>query len=463
MNNYFKKLNDWFDTQKSIDGEDLLEAKPYHNILTKLSDYCGYTGSSINDVLTDESISFLKDYDYFSEDVGAKLKKDSHSEKSLVATYKFDPYFNLSNYPMPFDPIRIDVIRQEKSLDDFPELKKDLKLSGFNAKKIVDIEFFEQMHDSAYPDFWNRVLNHYTDSSIGHKELKEKFKDLGVHIEKEKIHLQYAVDDNNNFIPVYIGVGTNQPYGLAIKGSAGKNRFYRLDLMTNSIEQKVCFSETPINNATTSFDGERFEVLESFKIDRTRDVGLFFFINKEYHISDLNSKPFVNNLVKYALGSTNGLAYPDFPLAEVSCNFPINKLDRVKKLKDLQINWTNSDLLSLIDVHKRTILINKVFPAYEEYFSTFYHPASLINEFGGEKIITHLWENAKGIRSRQDFLGMIGNAVNGNLEFVIDDLELMGSTSPRLKVASILLGIMIKTKKLEDLIIKNTSKNLFSS
>lgn len=165
---------------------------------------------------------------------------ENNREKGNVhAVYHFDnPFFSGL-------PARIEIVNNTKSMKNYPRLEQNLESNNLFATKIVDIEFLEKvpMDVESKSGLNDIILEYYNDAGLSRDFVEEFTRDLKTLQDTEKLHLQYAIaltkDKKEVAIPVYIGIGSNQPFKLSEKSrNRGKNRYYRFSLLDgDSFEQ----------------------------------------------------------------------------------------------------------------------------------------------------------------------------------------------------------------------------------
>lgn len=401
---YLKKVRDYFNFQ--IPLTDLLNPKDVQKFLIK--------GEIIT--INQETMN----------------KKMIHNETNLFCSYQINSLFYHNDFDFINIGSKVNVTRQEKNLEDYPELKKDLEKLNIRTSQLIDIEFFEEPLEERFYDATNTASKLKSDFSKNNKETNKKIKKEGIHLEQEKIHTQYIIGkfkEKTIYFPVYIGIGTNQPMGLSIKGTKGKNRFYRLNLLgANAFEQTFSYKT---GSLVSKPDNVR-NLVEIIPSIRTKKNG-----ERTSWYAYLDDKTMKFRIYKYEFKNevTN-------LIEEIRPEFKIKQINRIQKIKKLK-NFQNSDLIPLIDVHKQN---------YDLYFESAYHPYKLLSELGSTAI-EHLINQSKGILPRKELSNSLARGIEGNFTYLAEDFEMLHYGYGKLRAASLIMGAMITTGKLEKIIL----------
>lgn len=377
----------------------------------------------------------MNDTDILGKSSKETKKAEYHYEKNTVGC------FLLSSPKTEMFTHRVDVVKSKKIIP--RDFKDELSSLDFDAKHLVDIEFF----DFIPPDkllLNSKHVKYFCDNlSLSNKETYKAIKDEGIFWDKEKIHLIYAVGDfkgEKRYLPAYIGIGSNEPYGLKIKGERGKQRFYRFDLLS-----KVPFKEQGI-----VFDDK---VPEKDFFARAKEGNLTYiedtWNNKDvmvFMLSDCSS----DYDPHYDADRFKGFArykcdvdskYPLDPrpkiyLGEVKTDFDISLLDRKQVVSNmLNQNWNNSsDFL---------LLLEEKLNGYDEFFSLHNSPEKMVKELGVDSIYNHLVDH---------------NALDSfyiNADNLASDLAtVMSQGCFRLRASSLVAGCYSLSGKLDEMILE---------
>ncbi len=331
-------------------------------------------------------------YELLSEEL---IAENIRRNDTTYAIYNF----NLNDYLNQSHRIEI-----SKCLQEIPHSLKKLKMNNKKAKCIVDVEFFIKyplLDDSQNNEMKDFIKEYSTDSSINKEDLEE-IDSLKALEDVDKIHLKFLIFDNNNYIPVYIGIGSNQPYGLSEKQREnGKKRFFKYDL--------TC--EKPFK--------------ETVKIKKCRCID----INKLGLIYTERSPTYT-----FGLDREYGILLKDEKVWKKA------KLEYI--VEDINLN----DQLENINIKLKDI-IEAIYPKYDDYSMIFFEPYNVLTRVSHQK--------AKNYLKKKDLLGL-GHQDPIN---VASDLFIYGyDRYVGLKPLTILLYHMISTGKLRELIINTSSK-----
>jgi hypothetical protein len=318
-----------------------------------------------------------------------------HKNKSLIATY----YFNDPN--IPYKPLQLDITAQIKKI---PTHLINIKYCGHSLRNLVDIELFEKTpieFDSKNYRINDFLMEYTRNPDINLEDIAEIEPILALQ-ELEKFHMKFLVFENDMYFPIYLGIGSNQPFNHLEKKN-NHSRFYRY-----SMENESPFEQT------SEIIYHRVEVPKNSLLssDTTSDGNVYLF-HKE-----LGVLIYKNSEIKKALIKNN---------------------TKVLKVSDIFKNKK----LDLIKYH-----VYQLFPKYENYTQVNFDPLEKINSTGHEKIINFLENNQ-----------LLGSGYQSKIN-VASDLNLHGYDNMyRLKIISLYLLRAIKINWMEDLII-NTSKNI---
>lgn len=329
-----------------------------------------------------------------------KAEKERHSNTTF-AVYSFN------ENDLVKTPIRIDITNKKKEI---PEHLKNVSKSGKKPVSRIDVEFFEKtplLEDSKNEVLKDFIMDYLTNGRWTKDELEE-LGDLMALEDLEKIHTEFLVFEDDSIVPIYIGIGNNQPYNISEKSAVyGKNRFYRYDLV----------------RTTGAFYQQTSNVIAGRIIDFSEQN----FIAPE---ATCDGKYF-------ALHFKEGIAIQEGKVwKKAVLNQPIKDLDLANEIN----NSIGIDFLKE--------KIKTVFPTFDCYSQVFYDPLERTNSYGHIKTINYL--------SKKRLLGEGWQAkIN-----VASDLYLNGHDPVlRIKPSLVLMYHMIETGKFKELII-NTSKNI---
>jgi hypothetical protein len=224
----------------------------------------------------------------------------------------------------------------------------------------------------------------------------------------EKVHTEFLVFEDDSIVPIYIGIGNNQPYNISEKKAVyGKNRFYRYDLVKRDGKAYQQTSKvTP---------GKRIDFSDQVLIfPEATCNGTLFALHFNHGISILDKKVWKKATLNQ-------------PIKELNLHNEIANSKGVDFLKDR---------------------LQNVFPDFDSYSQVFYDPLERTNSYTHLKTIKYL--------SRK---GLLGQGCQAKIN-VASDLYLNGHDPVlRIKPTVILMYHMIETDKFRELII-NTSKRI---
>jgi len=325
-----------------------------------------------------------------------------YKNDSLIAVYYFyDP-------ELPFRPLRLDITAQLKNI---PKPLSSLKYKGYNVRNYVDIEFFESTpieYDSKNHNLTELLNEYLTNKDISIADI-DSIEPISALQDMEKFHMKFLVFDNDVFFPVYIGIGSNQPYNFADKnGTHGKNRFYRFSMEDDSpFEQTSIIRNQHVDMELTDND-TLFEEITS--------DGKKYYFHDEIGIITHSKKGFKKTIIEQAI----------LPLS-------IKNIFKHQKFELIEDQ------------------LYKLFPLYENYIQVNFDPLERINSKGHEKSIKFLAKKK-----------LLGAGYQDKIN-VASDLWLSGyDDNYRLKIISLLLLRGIKNGWLERLVI-NTSLNSYTA
>lgn len=327
------------------------------------------------------------------------LAEKERYDQSTYGVYHF-------NYPDGIDsPIRIDITRSIKAI---PDAFKGITKNGSKPRCCVDIEFFERprLEDDSKNKELEEFIKEYCVNGKWKRGELEELGNLMALQDLEKIHLKYLVFENDQYLSTFIGIGTNQPYGLAEKqGYSGKARYYKYCLETR-VEQTCCVT----TGHEIRFDSDSLILPE-----------------------------YVAKGVKFALYPKEGVIIEDH-----------------RKWKKAKLERKQSALVLSDEVDKNINLnnlkqrIDNLFPDFDKYQFVFYDPIERTKSIGHIKVIKHLFQR-----------GLLGRGWQ-SIQNVASDLYMNAHCNVyRIKPISIMLSHFIAVGELEKMII-DTSKSIES-
>ncbi|OSL75032.1 hypothetical protein EAXG_01565 [Escherichia coli TA054] len=375
-----------------------------------------------------------------------KFNKVKHGiEKDLFGRWDFRTslYHNFNYHLMGFD-YRIEVSRKETEIQN-KSILNDLRKLGLKGAVVIDLEFFEFPQWDKQFDI-SRKINQI-DLNQKNTELRDYLKDNLLHVEKEKIHLKIIKCNDINgkkiYLPLYIGLGTNEPFGLAIKKEGNKSRWYKL-----SLDSDVPYIEKgEIKTLNHSDDNIRNIILDSDLIgndnswDQKSKTMIATAINKNHQ----NTEDSDNNLLKGYI-KFNYIIIDN----EISIGKPISSLEPYYDKKDVVRMDIWKKYINTKDIFSEiNELLKKPQEQYEVFFELFNCPYRIISNIGTKKVVDLIGRKYKKILTSQDFSMLSDCVKHGNVNTIAGDLYKLGIDSSRNKVSSLLIQLLIETGRFE--------------
>jgi hypothetical protein len=239
------------------------------------------------------------------------------------------------------------------------------------------------------------------------KEDLEELGNLMALEDLEKIHTEFLVFEDDSIVPIYIGIGNNQPYNMSEKSPGyGKNRFYRYDLVKK--------------------DGKAYQ--QTSKVTPGKRI--------DFSDQDLIFPEATCNGTLFALHFKDGISILDRKVwKKATLHQPIVELN------------LHNEIATSKGVDFLRERLQNVFPDFDSYTQVFYDPIERTNSYTHLKTIKYLKRK-----------GLLGQGWQAKIN-VASDLYLNGHDPVlRIKPSLILMYHMIETDKFRELII-NTSKH----
>jgi hypothetical protein len=252
----------------------------------KVDGFLLYASGGLEELCTAEMSDFLfrnnGDDMLIAIDEPSSLRKTMFDEKDLFCSYVYNDH---SDSFSSGSARSVDILCRKKEIP--RQLKEKLEHLGFFADSIIDFEALEFPHyenESYFGKFSESVSKLYEGLRKKGKEISKEFRrqDSRLYRDTEKFHVIFAAGRKApgklEFIPVYIGFGTNEPYGLTFEGKLGKSRFMKwsFDSKDSGFEQGL-LKETHI---TPQDFKKNFSGLSSYEI----------FWGKDYTLSTLEDE-----------------------------------------------------------------------------------------------------------------------------------------------------------------------------
>jgi hypothetical protein len=372
-------------------------------------------------------------------------KKSSGIEKNLFGLWKFQPniYKNLKH--QFFGDIRIEVSRKESNVTD-KSIVDDLKALNIVDYKIVDIEFFEFSDWESQFDLSNKIRDSIFIIN-DHTELRDYIKQNKLHLEKEKIHCKFIVgkkSDKDIILPLYIGIGTNEAYGLQLKVGDDKNRWFKLtlDIEKPYIEKAYLKTKETDKNKIENLL-KRYEWTGVTNDDSWDDKSVICTI---INTSELDYRKEKNDALICFLKCKTKNGHPTEPIAIVSPEYNkeyVNRLDLWKEYISGQ-KCLNTYLFNLLEQSQNN---------YQCFFYMYNCPYRIISGLGTEKVARAVSLKYKKILSDGDF-SLLANCVEwNNINTIAGDIHRLGIDSERNRISSLLFTYLLAQDQVNKIIL----------
>jgi hypothetical protein len=411
----------------------------------------------LNDVSLDslcneetENLLFRNDsYPLIQQDEPSMTRKQKYRDGSLFCTYYYaDP--TDANDLQPHT--NVDIIASKKEIS--PLLRETLGRLGFSADSIIDFETLEFPHflnESYYGQKCSTEVRELCRNlNINGKEIASQFKkgNSPLYRETEKIHIQFAAGKNKNgnvqAIPVYIGIGTNEPYGLTFNGSLGKSRFmkFKFDDPNSGIERGELeeivispeqFKEKFGNKTTRTTLSERENwKLYSLTDEEPSDKYLQF---EGVTFDEDRFKGFLK-IYKQGGQERGRLITPNFSCQRITQKDYFSALLQRTVSPGFQTICNSKQILGLL---------NNTMITYDDFAAVQFEPRYIVKKFGMENVFKAVSSKLDG----GDFFHV--DAIN-----IASDAYIIGTFSwERLRVSSLIVGNYIRSGRFDELV-KNT-------
>jgi len=383
---------------------------------------------------------------FFEIELFKFIKEEHGIEKNLFGRWDFRTslYHNFNYHLMGLD-YRIEVSRKEAEIKN-DSILNDLKQLGLKDAVVIDLEFFEFPQWDKQFDI-SRKIRKIDFSQINHTELRDYFKDNFLHVEKEKIHLKIIKCNNINgkkiYLPLYVGLGTNEPFGLAIKKEGDKSRWYKLSLDSDVpyIEKGKIKTLSHDNNTIDNILSDSILIENDNSWNQESKTMIMTAINKNHQNTEEGNNNLLKGYVKFNYKATSNEIVIEKPVSSLEPYYDKTNVERMDIWKEY-IN--GKSLFSEINE-----LLQKSQEKYEIFFELFNCPYKIISEIGTRKVVELIGRKYNKILKVQD-LQMLPNCVkHGNINTVAGDLYMLGVDSNRNRVSSLLIQLLILTDRFE--------------
>lgn len=380
---------------------------------------------------------------FFEIELFSFEKKQHGIEEGLFGRWNFNSstYHNFNYYLMGLD-YRIEVSRKEEKIYN-SKIINDLNQLGLKDASIVDLEFFE------FPQ-WERQfdvsqkLNKIDFDKVKHHEFRDFVKENLLHIEKEKIHLKIIKckdpQDSDIYLPLYIGFGTNEPFGLAIKNNGEKSRWYKLSLDAEDpyLEEgkfKVVSKDSKAISSILS--GDRQVITNDNSWDTKSKTTIATVVNASSQNTQDGDNDLLSGFIEYSYSIKGKNLVIDKPISKVEPYYDKRNVVRIDIWKEY---------LQGKDIFEELMLIlNKSQKEYEKFFEVYNCPYKIISELGTKKVVNLIGAKYNKILTEQDF-SMLEKCIQwGNVNTIAGDLYKLGIDSNRNRISSLLIQLLLST------------------
>ena len=322
-----------------------------------------------------------------------------------------------------------------------------LKKIKLNVDKYIDLEFFEYVNLEKVFDMSGVLQNMGEAVDIeDYQVFRELIEENNLYFEKEKMHFKFlkCLTDNNEviYIPLYVGIGTNEPLGFEEQDIKGMKRWYKCDMESDqAYETKGVLKLNRRKGKNIVFKGEgAYGQLDKISIEETYDVQKETII-----IAAINP-----NATKFNIYVQNNNILDGF------CEFEYRK--RKGKLLNKPIGqivpeYNSQENLNLECCLLRSIsapkaelvnLSNSIDKEYIRFFSVKWHPFNILSDFGCQKIFENLSNKHVSTHGKGEIAELIECCEMGNIQTIVGDIERLKSYSERLKYANLIFRMLLE-------------------
>ncbi|MDG2677797.1 hypothetical protein P7M20_09365 [Vibrio parahaemolyticus] len=396
------------------------------------------------------NFSLIEDLEkcFFEIELFSFEKRQLGIEKSLFGRWDFNSsmYHNFNYYLMGLD-YRIEVSRKEEKIHN-PNIEKDLKQLNLKDAIIVDLEFFEFPQWERQFDVSQKIKEIDFDK-IKHDELRDYVKENLLHIEKEKIHLKIVKckdqEDKNIYLPLYIGLGTNEPFGLGLKNKGDKSRWYKLSLDAAEpyLEEgkiKVISKESQVIYSTLT-DNCQIIINDNSWNPKSNTV-IATVVNTSCQNAKKSGNDLLNGYIEYSYSTKDKDLTLDKPISKVQPYYEKNNVTRIDIWKEY---LKGKDLFEELKY-----LLSKSQKEYEKFFELFNCPYKIISELGTEKVVDLIGAKYNKILTEQEFSMLVDCVKWGNVNTISGDLYKLGIDSNRNRISSLLIQALLSTGRFKE-------------
>ncbi|MGR5382191.1 hypothetical protein [Vibrio harveyi] len=365
-------------------------------------------------------------------------------EKNLYGSWIFQPgIYNHLKHRF-FGDIRIEVSRKEESVKN-EKVIADLEHLNIKNYKIVDIEFFE------FSDWDNQfdLSQKIKDSKLkikDHKEFRDFIKHNHLHLEKEKIHFKFVVgvkDNKKVTLPLYIGIGTNEAYGLQIKMGQDKNRWFKLALDIDNPYKEEAYIKTV--STDKNMIKNLLDKQDWFCVTNEDSWSNGTVICTVINRAHIDYKERDNQALICFLKCNVANGAPSNPVAIVSPEYKNEQVSRFD-IWSCFLRESYSVNEYLFD------LIEKSQKDYQCFFELYNCPYRIISSFGTNKIAKVIGLKYEKILTFSDF-SMIAKCVEwDNINTIAGDIYKLGIDSERNRISSLIVAFLLHNNQFNSII-----------
>jgi hypothetical protein len=370
-------------------------------------------------------------------------KKSYGIEKDLFGRWDFNSslYHNI-NYMLMDADYRIEVTRKEERVEN-KDILKDLRGLGLKDEIVIDLEFFEFSQWERQYDISQKIktVDFY---KFNHSDFRDYLKENLLHVEKEKIHLKIIKcktrDGREIYLPLYIGLGTNEPFGLAIKNKDSKHRWYKLSLDDKKPyleEGKISVVSTDESVILKTLSGCDNLILNDNSWDSRTKTVIATAINSNCENERERDNGLLRGFVRFSYFEKDRELVLGKPISQINPYYDKKEVVRLDMWKEY---LGDKDLFQELD-----FLLSKSQMEYERFFELYNCPYKIVSELGTEKTVELISAKFKKILSTQDFLRLLNCVKWGNVNVIAGDLYKLGADSTRNRISSLLVQLLLST------------------
>lgn len=345
-------------------------------------------------------------------------------------------------------PMIVDLMYKELDTKRICNKTQDcLQKNNLNLEKYIDIEFFEYMNLENSFDMSGNLADLGEAVDIkDYKEFRELVAEGKLYFEKEKIHFKFAKCSNQQnqiiYIPLYIGVGTNEPLGFQEKDIRGMKRWYKVDVENDTpFQSKGILKQNNRKSEGTIFKSEGYGYLDKNSIQETYD--------------------FTDNTVIVCALNPNVEDFNILKPSKIFQGFCMFKEINVKGEKEYRMvgevtpeyeeNFENFNLeeyikIILQDPKKYLIdLSNCIDKEYMKFFSVKWHPYKILSNYGCIELFKNLSDKYQATHAKDELKELYHCCIGGNVHTIVGDIDRLKSYTERLKYANLIFSSLLKS------------------